>query len=128
MATSAKTGEKPLKPKPTAAAKPATKSTASTAKPAAVKSAAPKAANPVAAKPATAKAEKSTKTPAKATAKPVVSTATIALPPEQRRGYIEVAAYYIAERRGFQGGDAAADWALAEAEIDRLLREGILRP
>lgn len=47
---------------------------------------------------------------------------------EQRRNYIEVAAYYIAERRGFNGGDALEDWAAAEAEIDRLLAEGRLNP
>lgn len=43
--------------------------------------------------------------------------------PEQRRHYIEVAAYYIAERRGFIDGDETRDWLAAEAEIDRLLRE-----
>jgi hypothetical protein len=48
------------------------------------------------------------------------------LAPDQRRYYIEVAAYYIAERRGFQGGKALEDWAAAEAEVDRLLHEGIL--
>jgi hypothetical protein len=45
---------------------------------------------------------------------------------EQRRNYIEVAAYYIAERRGFIGGNEMDDWAAAEAEIDRLLSEGKL--
>jgi septation ring formation regulator EzrA len=33
------------------------------------------------------------------------------------------AAYFRAERRGFNGGDAVADWLEAEAEIDRRLRE-----
>jgi len=42
--------------------------------------------------------------------------------------YVEVAAYYIAERRGFQGGSELEDWVQAEAKIDRLLREGILKP
>lgn len=50
------------------------------------------------------------------------------LTPEQRHSYIEVAAYYIAERRGFRGGSELEDWLQAEAEIDRLLREGILKP
>jgi hypothetical protein len=45
---------------------------------------------------------------------------------DQRRNYVEVAAYYIAERRGFVGGSPAEDWATAEAEIDRLLLEGKL--
>lgn len=53
------------------------------------------------------------------TAGPVVT-------PEQRRHYIEVAAYYIAERRGFCDGSPQEDWARAEAEIDRLLAEGLL--
>lgn len=50
-------------------------------------------------------------------AKPQVST-------EQRLHYIEVAAYYIAQRRGFDGGDPVKDWVAAELEIDRLLAEG----
>ncbi len=41
---------------------------------------------------------------------------------QQRRNYVEVAAYYIAERRGFQGGSELEDWAQAEREVDRLLR------
>ncbi len=31
---------------------------------------------------------------------------------------IALAAYYRAERRGFQGGDPVADWLEAEAEVD----------
>lgn len=45
---------------------------------------------------------------------------------EQRHHYIEVAAYYIAERRGFDAGCHDEDWAQAEFEIDRLLAEGKL--
>ena len=45
---------------------------------------------------------------------------------DQRRNYIEVAAYYIAERRGFIGGNVVDDWAAAEIEVDRLLTEGKL--
>ena len=45
---------------------------------------------------------------------------------EQRRNYIEVAAYHIAERRGFAPGDPLQDWVQAEAEIDRLIAEGRL--
>lgn len=120
MATSAKSGDKPGKSK-AAAAKPAAKT--ATAKPA-VKPAAsdkPKAAKTVA-KPAAAKPAKAAKAPAtKKSAGPTLS-------PDQHRGYIEVAAYYIAERRGFQGGNATDDWAQAEIEIERLLREGILKP
>jgi surface antigen len=46
--------------------------------------------------------------------------------PEQRRYYIEVAAYYIAERRGFMGGHEAEDWTAAEGEIDEMLAAGKL--
>lgn len=45
---------------------------------------------------------------------------------EQRRHYIEVAAYYRAERRGFTDTDPAEDWMQAEIEVDRLLAEGKL--
>ena len=38
-----------------------------------------------------------------------------------REGMIAEAAYYLAERRGFDGGDPVADWLEAEAEIDALL-------
>lgn len=51
-----------------------------------------------------------------------------AVPHEQRRNYIEVAAYYIAERHGFTPGRELTDWAAAEAEIDRLLEAGLLNP
>jgi len=72
------------------------------------------------------------KKPAKRSAKPKTAASQAPplpqLTPEQRRMYVEVAAYYIAERRGFQGGSELEDWVQAEAEIDRLLREGILKP
>jgi hypothetical protein len=42
---------------------------------------------------------------------------------EQRRRMIAEAAYYLAQRRGFAAGDAAADWLAAEAQIDRMLAE-----
>lgn len=71
-------------------------------------------AKPVAAKPAATKSKK-----AAATARPVVS-------PEQRLNYVEVAAYFIAERNGFVAGCELENWAAAEAEIDRLLAAGLL--
>lgn len=43
--------------------------------------------------------------------------------PQQRYFMISEAAYYRAERRGFQGGDPVADWLEAEAEIETMLRE-----
>jgi len=108
MATS-KAGEKPAKP----ATKPATKP----AKPAAAKTA-PKA--KTAAAPAAKKAASAPK-PARKAAAPKLAA-------DQRRYYVEVAAYYIAERRGFHGGSQLNDWVEAEKEIDRLLKEGILKP
>ena len=46
---------------------------------------------------------------------------SISASPEQRCQMIEQAAYFRAEKRGFQGGDAVADWLLAETQIDALL-------
>lgn len=52
-----------------------------------------------------------------AAAKPLLSA-------EQRNNYVEVAAFYIAERRGFAPGNPADDWCAAELEVDRLLASG----
>jgi hypothetical protein len=41
---------------------------------------------------------------------------------EQRQQMIAEAAYFRAERRGFNGGDAVRDWCEAEAEVDAQLR------
>lgn len=38
------------------------------------------------------------------------------------------AAYYIAQRRGFVGGDAVADWLAAEAQVDAKLKEEGRKP
>lgn len=46
------------------------------------------------------------------------------LSPEQRKHYVEVAAFYIAERRGFAPGNPAEDWIAAELEVDRLIASG----
>ena len=126
MATPSKAGDKPEKPAAKAAAKPkapkAVKEPQATVASAVSKPAAKKAAAP---KKATAKKD----LPAARPPAMVTKTGTGAkLTPEQRRYYVEVAAYYIAERLGFQGGSQLEDWANAEAEIDRLLREGILKP
>lgn len=114
MATRSKTAAKPKSETPSAAA-PAKAATAKkTAK------ALPAAAKPAAGKPAAAE-----KKPA-ATAKKTSRQAAANVTPEQRRYYVEVAAYYIAERRGFQGGNELDDWVQAEREIDRLLRDGLI--
>lgn len=137
MATSTKSADKPVKTKPAAAVKqpPAPKSAA--AKPAAVKPGA--AAKKTAAVSSTVKKAPAQKKSAAAGAKPAKTPAAAktgnpasktlrALAPDQRRYYVEVAAYYIAEQRGFHGGSQLDDWIAAEAEIDRLLHAGILNP
>jgi hypothetical protein len=62
----------------------------------------------------------------KAKEAPVASVAAPALDisPELRRTMISEAAYWRAERRGFEPGHEMEDWFAAEAEIDALLREG----
>jgi hypothetical protein len=92
------------KAKPAPKAKPAVKP-----EPVAKAKAAPKAAPKTAANPARPRAKKPAGVPA-----------------EQRRNYVEVAAYHIAERRGFAPGNPLEDWVQAEAEIDRLIADGLL--
>ena len=45
---------------------------------------------------------------------------------EQKVRYVEVAAFYIAERRGFATGNPTDDWLAAEAEVDRLISTGLI--
>lgn len=120
-ATTKKADEKPVKPKTAAAAK----KPASQAKPAAKAKAVAKPAATPKAKPAAAPKAKPVKTTT--AAQPVAATGAVrAVAADQRRYYVEVAAYYIAERRGFVGGNPLEDWAAAEAEVERLLTEGVL--
>ena len=105
-------------------------------KPAATKSAAQKlpAAAPLPAKDAVSKRKTAAKVAAADTvttapAKRVVTKKKTASPKpviseEQRKHYVEVAAFYIAERRGFAAADPQDDWIAAEAEIDRLIASG----
>jgi len=44
----------------------------------------------------------------------------------QRRAMIAQAAYYRAERRGFEPGHEAEDWLAAESEVDAALMLGAL--
>jgi hypothetical protein len=46
-----------------------------------------------------------------------------AIDPDQRRQMIATAAYYRAERRGFNGGDPNTDWYAAEKEVSQMLHE-----
>jgi len=89
---------------------------AAVAKPAAVK---PTAVKPVAAKKAAAPTKNATTTAMLASTAPQRALTT-----EQRNHYVSVAAFYIAERRGFTLGNPQEDWLQAEAEIDRLIASG----
>lgn len=60
--------------------------------------------------------------PAKSSVAPVA--ARPAVTPEQRHNYIEVAAFYVAQRRGFAPGNPLDDWAMAEREVDHLIASG----
>lgn len=44
-----------------------------------------------------------------------------ALAEEDRQRMIAEAAYYLAERRGFAGGNPTEDWLQAEQAVDRML-------
>ena len=46
---------------------------------------------------------------------------TAATSAESRHKMIQIAAYYRAERRNFQGGDPVADWLSGEKEVDKIL-------
>ena len=122
MATSTKTSGAAGK---TAAAKPAAAKKAAAPRSAAKKVATVAAvAKPVAAKKApAAKRAPAAKTVLKASTapKPVLTA-------EQRNHYVSVAAFYIAERRGFTLGNPSQDWLDAEAEIDRLIASGHFMP
>jgi len=64
----------------------------------------------------------SRKAPAKKTAATRAQVDTkSAVTAEERQKMIAEAAYLRAESRGFAGGDPAADWLAAEAEIDQIL-------
>jgi len=62
--------------------------------------------------------------PGKTKAVVKVQSAILPISNEHRRHHIELAAFYIAERRSFSGGNTLEDWLQAEAEIDRLLQQG----
>lgn len=106
----------PAPAKPVAVKKPVAKKSVSPAVPAAATALAPAPAKPEAkAKPKASVAKP--KAGAAAKAKQLLSA-------EQRNNYVEVAAFYIAERRGFAPGNPADDWCAAELEVDRLLASG----
>lgn len=55
----------------------------------------------------------------------VVVAPRVEISTETRRAMISEAAYWRAERRGFEPGHEVEDWLAAEAEVDSLLREGL---
>lgn len=52
------------------------------------------------------------------------ASARVAPTDEERREMIAIAAYYLAEARGFAPGGADLDWLLAEQAIDAMIAEG----
>ena len=42
---------------------------------------------------------------------------------KERMALIEQTAYFIAEKRGFKGGDPEHDWLLAEKQVDKMLKQ-----
>ncbi len=110
----------------TPAADSAPKSKAPAKKTGTVKAPVPAAAPKATRKAATTPAVK--KSPAKKAAPAKSGTASAAARPgvtlEQRHNYIEVAAFYVAQRRGFAPGNPKEDWAIAEVEVDQLILSG----
>lgn len=51
--------------------------------------------------------------------------ARLRVPAELRQQMIAEAAYYLAEKRAFQGGDPVNDWLNAEKIIDQALLAGV---
>ena len=45
---------------------------------------------------------------------------TVSVSEDERRGMIAEAAYYLAQQRGFTGGDPTSDWLQAEAQINHM--------
>ena len=52
-------------------------------------------------------------------------TDKVTLSAELREEMIREAAYYRAEKRGFQGGDPLADWLSSEEEVNAALAKGV---
>jgi hypothetical protein len=61
--------------------------------------------------------------PAAEAAKSTKATAakTAVLTPAERMKMIAEAAYYLAEKRGFSGGNELTDWVAAEKQVDAIL-------
>ncbi len=61
--------------------------------------------------------------PAKKAAKAATPTTVPSVTPEERWQMISVEAYYLAEKRGFVGGDPCHDWLQAEAQVEAMLKK-----
>ena len=71
----------------------------------------------------TPRAARTTARTAQAKTRPVPA---VLIDQELRRSMIAQAAYYRAERRGFEPGHEAEDWLAAESEVDAALMLGAL--
>ena len=54
---------------------------------------------------------------------PATKTAPAKATPAERQALIAEAAYFIAQKRGFGGGNEAADWIQAEQQVDAVLKK-----
>lgn len=66
-------------------------------------------------------APKSAAKPSEAPAKPTAAKPAAKPSPTERTKMIAEAAYYLAQKRGFGGGNELADWAAAEKQVDALI-------
>lgn len=124
MATSAKTSKPPKTPKtPESATPKPTPRTRSKANVVAAVAVKPKPLKTKAVVNQAAGADTKAK-PAKSKVAAKVKPTILPISDEHRRHYIELAAFYIAERRGFSGDNTLEDWLQAEAEINQLLQQG----
>lgn len=119
------TAKKASTPKPATVVAPTAAKPVATKKPAAKKSVNPTVPVPATAlAPAPAKPEAKVKPRASGAQPKAAPAAKATLSAEQRNHYVEVAAFYIAERRSFVPGNPADDWCAAELEVDRLIATG----
>ncbi|MBA3937026.1 MAG: DUF2934 domain-containing protein, partial [Planctomycetes bacterium] len=72
----------------------------------------------------TAPAAKAPAAPAAPAAKAPAKAGPKVVNADERRKLIGDAAYFIAQKRGFSGGNPVHDWLLAERQVDETLRKG----
>jgi len=64
---------------------------------------------------------------AKGAAKATTPQAVFSVTPEARWQMVSEAAYFLAEKRGFVGGNPCDDWIEAEVQVDALLKHRAAR-